>query len=162
MKSMVNKKIFLIAFLFLIPSQVHAETKEHRDCILKAATERKDLLKQNKELKNSFLIGLDKTAQDSIARESSQFELKLSDLKKLRAENIKKAAGSTERHLDLEKIKKEYLQNVEALKENKENHIQTIQTEYKSTLNEAIARYKKVRINIWDAFVKAKDTCSKS
>ena len=146
-----------MVLFFLIPIQAHAETKEHRQCILKAVTERKASLKQIKHLKNAFLDGVENTTQTSIAKEISQFDSGLKNLKQLRNENIQK----TKEHADLVKIRRGYIQNIERLKKIREEHIQTIQTEYKNTTNDTITKYKKYRMDTWNAFVKAKDLCAK-
>ncbi len=52
---MRNKKILFILAILFVPTQVHADTQEHRACIAKAVTERKEALTKAKELKNIYL-----------------------------------------------------------------------------------------------------------
>ena len=145
-----------------MPSYVHADIKDYRACISKAATERKTMLKKVKDSRKTFLLGVEKDTAASLEKEAKQYESDLSFLKKKRNDDIQNTLLIRERKNELEKIKNDYFNSFDKLKLQKEQHIQEIQKKRKDLIADVAVKYKKYRADTWKTFMKNKNLCVKS
>jgi hypothetical protein len=160
----MHKKIIILLLIFLFPLNVHADSKERRACILDAVSVRKDSLRNMRQSKKEFRLGIERVVNEAIKKESTQFESAINELKKNRVVEIQKASilpNKDKEHDQLEKIKDEYIQKIESLEEIRDTHIKQINEEYKKSKTDLSLKYKKFTQEIWSTFLDNKNKCAK-